>query len=185
MNYTYYTYYSYEEWGRGYIGKRKCPINKTPETDNYFGSYSDKTFNPTSKIILGLYSTDTEALEDEIILHNFYEVDVNPHFANRVKQKSKGFSTTGLEPWNKGLKGAQKAWNKGLKGAQKAWNKGLKGTGEKYLWKHPNIGLEYLSVACMCEKYPELIQECLFRLKNKKIRHHKSWIYLGNQQPDE
>lgn len=29
----YYTYYSYEEFGRGYIGYRKCPEKYTPETD--------------------------------------------------------------------------------------------------------------------------------------------------------
>jgi hypothetical protein len=33
----YYTYYSYEEWGRGYFGSRKCYC--LPEKDvNYLGS---------------------------------------------------------------------------------------------------------------------------------------------------
>ena len=47
----FYVYYSYEEYGRGYIGKRECKC--LPEEDvSYFGSFKDKTFNPTQKIIL-------------------------------------------------------------------------------------------------------------------------------------
>jgi hypothetical protein len=88
----YYTYYSYEEYGRGYIGVRKC--NCLPEEDiTYFGSYTDKTFLPTKKIILDSdYATRKEAYEDEVRLHNFYEVDVNPHFANRAKQTATKFT---------------------------------------------------------------------------------------------
>jgi len=86
-----YTYYSYEEWGMGYFGSRSCDC--LPEEDvNYFGSFSDKNFNPTYKIILKSdYKTREEATSDEIILHNFYEVDKNPHFANKAKQTSVKF----------------------------------------------------------------------------------------------
>ena len=46
-----YTYYSYEEWGRGYFGSRTCRC--LPKEDvKYFGSFGDKTFKPTQKIIL-------------------------------------------------------------------------------------------------------------------------------------
>ena len=86
----YYTYFSYEEWGRGYIGRRssKC----LPEDDTqYFGSFSDRTFKPTQKIILQTYKTQEEAVEAEVVLHNFYKVDVNPYFANRARQTSKKF----------------------------------------------------------------------------------------------
>lgn len=86
----YYVYYSYEEWGRGYIGYRGCDC--LPEEDTkYFGSFKDKTFKPTQKIILGVYKVQEDAIMAEIILHNFYNVDVNPHFANRAKQTSKKF----------------------------------------------------------------------------------------------
>jgi hypothetical protein len=86
-----YTYYSYEEFGRGYIGKRSCHCN--PEEDvKYFGSYTDKTFKPTQKIILETYDTATEAIADEVKLHDFYDVANNPHFANRAKQTSIKFS---------------------------------------------------------------------------------------------
>jgi len=86
-----YTYYSYEEWGMGYFGSRSCDC--LPEEDvDYFGSFSDKNFKPTQKIILkGDYSTRMEAIEDEILLHEFYEVGKNPHFANKAKQTSKKF----------------------------------------------------------------------------------------------
>jgi len=90
MKKYFYVYYSYEEYGRGYIGKREC--NCLPEEDvNYFGSFKDKFFRPTQKIILETFNTVEEALEAECALHDFYEVDKNPHFANRAKQTSKKF----------------------------------------------------------------------------------------------
>ena len=47
---NHYVYYSYEEFGRGYIGCRTC--NCLPEEDDYLGSYHDETFSPTNKIVL-------------------------------------------------------------------------------------------------------------------------------------
>lgn len=93
MSCWYYVYYSYEEWGRGYIGKRSSKV--PPEQDSYLGSFKDKTFNPTQKIILGIFNTAQEALENEILLHNFYDVAKNPHFANQAKQTSSGFCWSG------------------------------------------------------------------------------------------
>lgn len=74
----YYTYYSYEEWGRGYIGSRGCKC--LPEEDvRYFGSFRDKKFKPTQKIILKSdYATREEAYADEIALQKFYKVVENP-----------------------------------------------------------------------------------------------------------
>lgn len=87
----YYVYYSYEPWGRGYIGKRecKCPPN---EDNNYFGSFYDKTFRPTEKIILEIFETREEALAAEVALHKFYQVHCNPHFANKSRQTSTKFA---------------------------------------------------------------------------------------------
>jgi len=87
----YYVYYSYEEYGRGYFGSRTCKC--LPEEDvKYFGSFSDKSFKPTKKIILKSdYATRKESVIDEIILHNYFEVDINPHFANKSKQTSVKF----------------------------------------------------------------------------------------------
>jgi hypothetical protein len=90
----FYVYYSYEPWGRGYIGKRECWC--LPEEDNkYFGSYSDKTFKPTKKIILEIFDTVEEAFAAEIKLQEFYEVDKNPHFANIYIHRSKNFCNNG------------------------------------------------------------------------------------------
>jgi hypothetical protein len=46
-----------------------------------------------------VYSTPEECLEAEIKLHDFFEVDVNPHFANKAKQTSVGFlfDSTGIK----------------------------------------------------------------------------------------
>ena len=90
MKKHFYVYYSYEEYGRGYIGSRVCDC--LPENDvKYFGSYKDKFFKPNQKIILEVFDNVEKALEAECVLHNFYEVDKNPHFANKAKQTSKKF----------------------------------------------------------------------------------------------
>jgi hypothetical protein len=102
-----YTYYSYEEWGRGYFGSRSCYC--TPEEDvNYLGSYTDKNFNPTHKIILkDDYSARSEAMVDEIILHDYYDVANNPHFANKAKLTSTGFCVTGEDAVRNGKMGGR------------------------------------------------------------------------------
>jgi hypothetical protein len=86
-----YTYYSYEEWGRGYFGSRTCRC--LPEEDvKYLGSSKDKTFKPKYKIILKEdYATRAEAYADEIILQGHYKVVENPHFANKAYQTSTKF----------------------------------------------------------------------------------------------
>ena len=86
---NHYVYYSYEEFGRGYIGCRTSDC--LPEDDDYLGSYHDETFSPTNKIVLETFSTREEALQAEIDLHEFYQVDKNPHFANKARQKTTGF----------------------------------------------------------------------------------------------
>lgn len=91
---NHYVYYSYEEWGRGYIGVRSCKC--VPEKDvNYFGSFYDKTFKPSKKIILVQFSSREEAQKAEILLHNFYKVDINPHFSNLARATSYKFISSG------------------------------------------------------------------------------------------
>lgn len=90
-----YVYYSYEEWGRGYIGKRTCSC--VPENDTkYMGSFSDKTFKPNHKIILATFATSREALAAEALLHDAYNVSKNPLFANKAKQTTEWFNTEGV-----------------------------------------------------------------------------------------
>jgi hypothetical protein len=100
----YYTYYSYEKWGRGYFGSRGCYC--LPEEDiRYLGSFTDKTFKPTQKIILKSdYATREEAYTDEIILHDFYDVANNPHFANKSKLNSTKFFLSKEQSRELGLK---------------------------------------------------------------------------------
>lgn len=87
---NYYVYYSYEPWGRGYIGKRECWC--LPEEDvKYFGSFTDKTFKPTEKIILETFDNVKDAMQAEVDLHEFYRVDKNPHFANRARATTTKF----------------------------------------------------------------------------------------------
>lgn len=86
---NHYTYYSYEEWGRGYIGVRSCDCS--PEEDLYLGSYTDQTFEPTHKIILSTHETREEATQAEIDLHEFFNVSSNNHFANKANQTSASF----------------------------------------------------------------------------------------------
>lgn len=64
----------------------------SPEEDvTYFGSFRDKTFSPTEKIVLATFASREEASEAEVLLHEFFEVHRNPHFANKAKQSSKKF----------------------------------------------------------------------------------------------
>ena len=84
-----YVYYSYEQWGRGYIGRRSSKTH--PSLDRYMGSFRDKTFAPTEKIILAEFDSVEEAIQAEIDLHSFFTVDSNPHFANQSRQTSTSF----------------------------------------------------------------------------------------------
>lgn len=83
-------YYSYEEWGRGYIGRRECACLPSEDT-KYFGSFKDKSFQPTHKVILAEFETREEMCQAEVDLHSFFRVDENPHFVNRARQTSNKF----------------------------------------------------------------------------------------------
>jgi len=95
MTKHHYVYHSYEEWGREYIGIRSCDC--LPEEDTkYFGSFCDKSFKPTGKTILFVCEKRIEASEIEIELHDFFDVAVNPQFANKAKATSTGFDRAGV-----------------------------------------------------------------------------------------
>ena len=63
-----YIYWSYEPYGMCYIGVRQCYKKySTPELDiNYFGTYKDKTFKPTHKIILNVFDNHEDAKDEEV-----------------------------------------------------------------------------------------------------------------------
>ena len=153
-----YVYYSYEEWGRGYIGKRSCACS--PEEDVlYFGSFKDRTFKPTKKEIICTFSTEKEAIEAEIILHNFYKIDINPHFANKAKQSSSSFS---------------------YKATGKSNNKYRSRD-----WIHAGFGRQTdLSVTDLIKKFPEqkLSQAHLSGVALGNRSEHKGWRLLFSKR---
>ena len=113
-----YVYYSYEQFGRGYIGAR----NRSPVDDRYFGTYSESSFEPTEKIVLAEFETWEEALAAEVELHAYFEVDINPHFANKAKQTSSGFyfDPTGLEVSEETREKNRRSWTPERRAAQAA-----------------------------------------------------------------
>ena len=203
---TYYTYYSYEEkeTGRGYIGYRKCPDNLKIHEDYYLGSYSDKSFNPTSKIIIGIYSTQKEAVSAEADLHELYNVDTDPHFANKVKQssywfhnnKGKNLSMSHKNKISKSLKGRPSP-NKG-KTFDETWRKnlsiGIKKAGErnpkayKY-WEgrtHSDSTKKKLSERSKGSKNPAYkgIKYCWYNKRTKVKEHHKTILEMKEKYPE-
>ena len=97
----FYTYYSYEQNGRGYIGSRGSSVE--PSIDPYMGSYTDDTFSPTEKIILTSHKTREEAHQAEIKLHELFSVGDNKHFANKVKSTKVGLCSYGMVRVNNGV----------------------------------------------------------------------------------
>jgi hypothetical protein len=164
-----YTYYSYEEWGRGYFGSRTCRC--LPEEDvKYFGSFSDKNFKPTQKIILKSdYAARREAIVDEIILHNRYDVANNPHFANKSKQTSSKFDTTGTTSWRKGITGKYTAWNKGLTIEDERVQKYISKLKGKKRSKETNRNISQ-ALKNLGDKHPS---------RNSERRRHQSQILKG------
>lgn len=116
-NLVHYVYYSYEEGGRGYIGSRTSRC--APKDDHYFGSYKDKTFKPTAKVILAVCSTKEERYQLEYFYQKMHNVVENPHFANRAFQTVTGFSRLGLansEESRKKMRASRRNRPSGMKG---------------------------------------------------------------------
>ena len=88
-------YLSYESkpGGRNYIGKHSTKNIH----DKYMGSFSDKSFSPDTKIVLGVFRSPEAAVKAEIQWQRVFEVAANPEFANRSYQTSDKFDTTGLK----------------------------------------------------------------------------------------
>jgi hypothetical protein len=82
-------YLSFEDGkvGRDYIGKH----SSEDPYDEYLGSYKDKSFNPTEKIILEYAKTEEGAVEAEIRWQQVFKVAEDPQFANQSYQTSEKF----------------------------------------------------------------------------------------------
>jgi hypothetical protein len=161
-----YVYYSYEEYGRGYIGSRGCKCSIEEDLE-YLGTYSDKSFYPTKKIILGTFETRKEAYEAEILLHNFFNVDINPHFANKCKATSSGFTC----PKKFSDKEIENRLKQQKYDAIKKWRKNNREKNKEHKKKY-------------AEKNKEKIKEYQkeWRIKNKeKKREYAKNYYLKNK----
>jgi hypothetical protein len=86
-------YVSYEEGGRDYVGAHSTiDLN-----DGYLGSYTDKTFIPKNRIIVGYYKTRESLILAEESLQRSLNVAVDPQYANRSIQTSTGFDRYGVK----------------------------------------------------------------------------------------
>jgi len=174
---TYYTYLSYEEhdFGRMYIGYRKCPKGKTPETDPYMGSYSDKTFKPTAKFILGRYGSREEAMRAEIKFHEDNDVAKDLRFANKARSLSTGFSFN-----RKGEKMSNEA--RGKMSMSRMGSKNPRYTPKD--WYHPDYGeIFQVSVSELMRIYPyQGLHQSFLSLVSNEIRlRHRGWRLLKNK----
>lgn len=87
-----------------YIGVRTCKeLGLAPENDkSYMGSSKNPEFikipkNKKKKLIFSTFLTRYDAVEHEIMLHNYYNVAENPLFANLSKQTSTGFDVRDVQ----------------------------------------------------------------------------------------
>jgi hypothetical protein len=90
---NHYVYVLLGEDGRFYYGVRSCDCG--PRDDAYMGSFSDDTFKPNKKRILSTWDSREAAVAEEIRIHNLKDVATNSRYANRAKQTSVGFDTSG------------------------------------------------------------------------------------------
>ena len=84
-------YLSFENDGRDYIGRHS---SENPY-DDYMGSFTDLTFDPDGKIILGYYLSAEESARGEIQWQRVFSVVEDDSFANRSYQTSTSFITPG------------------------------------------------------------------------------------------
>jgi hypothetical protein len=89
-----FLYVSFEETpnGRNYVGAHSTDdLN-----DGYLGSFSDTTFNPTDKIIIGFFNSRKSLLLAEGKLQKALNVVESQEFANKSYQTSDRFCTAGV-----------------------------------------------------------------------------------------
>ncbi len=90
-----FLYNSFEEFpgGRDYVG-----AHSTDDLyDGYMGSFSDKSFKPTARIIISFHPNRKALLEAEMRLQKLLNVVEDPQYANRAFQTSSGFSVLGAK----------------------------------------------------------------------------------------
>ena len=141
-----------------YIGVRSCKVN--PEEDKYLSSSKVIKRNKIAvdKHILATWDTRQEAVSHEIVLHDCFDVAVNPEFFNQATQTALGFDTSGKPSPMKGKqhtletigKMRESKLNQSDETKQKisntlkghvAWNKGVSPTDDaKYKMSQAKLG---------------------------------------------
>jgi hypothetical protein len=92
MFHTAYNSFESKPKGRDYIGKHSTEdLN-----DGYLGSFTDKEFDPDSKITMAYSKTAEGAVWFEINFQNVFGVVQDPQYVNRAKQTSTGYDRTGV-----------------------------------------------------------------------------------------
>lgn len=172
----YYVYLSYEEFGRAYIGYRKCPLNLTPEADPYMGSFRDKSFKPNKKEILATFDNDLDAINLEIELHRIYDVANNPDFANLCNQlsnkvKAPHFLSTSTRKKLSRLNSGENNPNYGKKGV-KHWH-----YGKRWSEKHRNKISEGLRGRALSKESIDKIKRSNIETKEEKATKF-TWFNL-------
>jgi hypothetical protein len=194
MSKHFYVYYSYEEFGRGYIGSRGCKC--LPEEDfKYYGSFWDKTFKPTGKIILAEFDNRRDAYDSEVVLHKFYDVVNNPHFANQSRALTSGFTTEGRVAANKGKKASDETRRKigeSSRGRQHTEDykkkKSLENTGEKnpmYGKTHTPEARERIGAAQRGKTISEEHRQRIIEANKGKILSEEHKKKIGAWERDE
>ena len=87
MFHTVYLSYETSKIGRGYVGKHSTDN----PYDTYLGSFKDKSFNPSSKLILEYCNTEEGAVLAEMRWQRVLNVVEDPEFANKAYQTSSKF----------------------------------------------------------------------------------------------
>lgn len=122
---SFYVYVSCDCKGRKYIG-----YHKGLKDDNYLGSFSDKTFEPTHKLIISDHSTKEVALLMERAYQKAWNVHKhNPDWVNRATCNFEGNVEAYGRGNRKGFKHSEESIRK-IREARKrqgsnVWNKGM------------------------------------------------------------
>lgn len=174
-----YLSYDSRPGGKNYIGKHS--------TDNlydgYLGSFSDKSFNPDSRIVLGVFNTSEAAILSEIQWQRALQVVSNPEFVNKSYQTSKKFDTTGIIPHNKGKPRTEEEKRKISERTKQALrDRGFGNSGDKNPMygvrgeNHPCFGKE-----CSSETRRKISEANIGKKHSEETKRAMSLARMGNQ----